>query len=171
MDRIEFALIYFPFDPKNTQSPKENKQPPPPAPGTSFVAEKGSADGWSKIKVTLTNVYMFKAVDQPGWRNNGTGFTAMTNGTDKVGIRIDIAAKGAVSYYDYAMSVTVKDGSGKLLFAKSEKIPKDGGSKWYTLTWDPAGVSGQLTIAASISGGNPESFTYFVSGGITSAAK
>lgn len=166
MDRIEFALIYFPFDPKNRKPPIEIKPPPPP-PGATFVAEKGSADAWSHIKVTLNNVSQFTSVDQRGWRNNGTGFTAMTSGTGAVGIRIDISAKAGVSYYDYDVAVTFKDGAGKVLYSKAEKLSKDGGSKWYSMTWDPGSGAGQLTISASISGGNPESFTYFVSGGVT----
>ena len=166
MDRIEFALIYFPFDPKNTKPPIEIKPPPPPA-GETFVAEKGSADAWSHIKVSLSNVSMFTSVDQPGWRNNGTGFTAMTSGAGAVGVRIDISAKPGISYYDYDVAVTIKDGAGKVLYSKAEKISKDGGSKWYSMTWDPGSGPGQLTVSASISGGNPESFTYFVSGGVT----
>lgn len=167
MDRIEFALIYFPFNPKNRQPPIENK-PAAPVPGATFVAEKGSADAWSHIKVTLSNVTMFTSADQRGWRNNGTGFTAMTSGTGAVGVRIDVAAKAGISYYDYDVSVTVKDGSRKILYTKADKLSKDGGSKWYSMTWDPGSGPGQLTVSASISGGNPESFTYFVSGGVTS---
>lgn len=166
MDRIEFALIYFPFDPKKTQPAIENKLPAP-IPGTTFVAEKGSADTWSHIKVTLSNVNLFTKVDQRGWRINGTGFTAMTSGTGAVGVRIDLSAKGGVSYNDYDVLVTVKDGSGKVLYTKAEKLSKDGGSRWYSMTWDPGSGPGQLTVSASISGGNPESFTYFVSGGVT----
>lgn len=165
IDRIEFALIYFPFDPKNATPPIVSAPPPPT--GSSFAAEKGTPDAWSHIKVTLNNVTQFTSVDQRGWRNNGTGFTAMTSGTGAVGIRIDVSAKAGVSYYDYDVAVTVKDGAGKVLYSKAEKLSKDGGSKWYSMTWDPGSGPGQLTVSASISGGNPESFTYFVSGGVT----
>jgi hypothetical protein len=164
MDRIEFALIYIPFDPGLQIQPIVQV---PSVTGASFVAEKGDGSTWSHIKVTLTNVTMFKSVDQPGWRNNGTGFTAMTNGSSKAGIRIDVTARGGISYEDYSLSLAVKTSNGQVLANESVRLSKDGGSKTFDLVWDPAAAQGDLNVSVSITGGNPESFTYFVSGGIT----
>ncbi len=156
MDRIEFALTYFPFNPKNAS---------PETPSSAAVAQKGAADSWSQITVSLSKVGGFKTEDRPGWRNNGTGFSAEAFGP--VSVRISIVGKGGVSYFDYKTKITVKSSDGKVLLAESPVLSKDGGNAAFTVNWTPSAAGSALDVSASISGGNPESFAYFVSGRVT----
>lgn len=165
MDRIEFALTYFPFN------YEPGKRDAPDLPGTStqgsFTAEKGSAEAWSHLRVTVGSVANFKTDDRPGWRNNGTGFSAMSIGTNPVTIRIDITGKAGVSYFDYTSAVSVKTSDGKTLLAEKPVISKDGGNRSYSVVWNPDLNPGNLTVSVSIAGGNPEGFIYFVVGSIS----
>jgi len=159
MDRIEFALTYFPFNPKNAVSETSS---------TASVAQKGSADSWSSISVSLSKVSNFKTEDRPGRRNSGTGFSAEAFGPFTV--RISIVGKGGVSYTDYKTNITVKSSDGKVLLAESPVISKGGGNASFTLNWSPPNTASAMDVSASISGGNSEGFTYFVSGRITTRA-
>lgn len=134
--------------------------------GATFTAEKGAADSWSHIRVTVGNVTNFKTEDRPGWRNNGTGFTAVSADSGSVTIKIDIIGKGGVSYFDYISSVSVKTSDGKILIAEQPVISKDGGNKSFSVVWDPAAKPGGVSIEIKIMGGNPEYFSYFVSGAL-----
>lgn len=134
---------------------------------SAHVAEKGTPDQWSNIRVTLSNVSDFKTKDQPGWRNNGTGFTARTGGMDPVHVKVDIKGKGNVSYFDYKVQTTVSAGYGKDIVRQEAIIPKEGGSKSYECSWDPRSTPGTLNISVHITGGNPEFFTYYVSGSVS----
>lgn len=153
MNKIEFALINFRYYRESGA-----------AAGATYTAQKGSADKWSDVRVTLTNVFDFKTKDAPGWRNNGTTFTAATSGGARVGIRIEIVAKGGVSYYDYDVDVTVKAANERLLLNEKTTISKDGGMKTFSAEWDPSSAPGGITVHAGIGGGNPEGFIYYVDG-------
>ncbi|MBX7054058.1 MAG: hypothetical protein K1X36_03805 [Pyrinomonadaceae bacterium] len=156
MDRIEFALTYFPFNPKNASSE---------TPSTAAVAQKGAADSWSQVTVSLNKVGGFKTEDRPGWRNNGTGFTAEAFGP--IAIRISIVGKGGVSYFDYTTNVTVRSSDGKVLLAERPVLSKDGGNASFNINWTPSSAGSAIDVNVSITGGNPEYFTYFVSGRVT----
>ena len=136
----------------------------PPAAGGSFTAEKGDASAWSHIRVSFGNLTSFKTEDSPGWRNNGTSFKGTAGANDRVSIKIDVTGKTGVSYFDYNTNVLVKSSDGRTLVAEKATIAKDGGNLSYSANWGPAGNGGEVTVSVSIQGGNPESFTYFVSG-------
>ena len=138
---------------------------PSPA-GGSFTAEKGDASAWSHIRVSFGNLTSFKTEDSPGWRNNGTSFKGTAGANDRVSIKIDITGKTGVSYFDYNTDVLVKASDGRTLVAEKATISKDGGNLSYSASWGPAGNGGQVTVSVSIMGGNPEFFTYFVSGSV-----
>jgi hypothetical protein len=156
MDKIEFAITYFQYYRDALAS----------APGATFTAEKGSADAWSDIRVTVGNVSGFQTEEQKGWRNNGTGFTAVAGARGRVPIRIEIVAKGNVSYSDYQVGAKVKTSDGIIVLENATTISKDGGMKSYSVEWDPQAGQGGLAIDVAISGGNPDSFVYYVSGRI-----
>lgn len=160
MNKIEFALINFPYYRESGAA----------AAGSSYTAQKGSAEKWSDVRVTLTNVFDFKTKDAPGWRSNGTTFTA-TSGSTRVGIRVEIVAKGGVSYYDYGVDVTVKAADERLLLNEKTTISKDGGMKTFSAEWDPASAPGGITVHAGIGGGNPEGFLYYVDGVVSRSSK
>ncbi|MBP6001811.1 MAG: hypothetical protein KA746_00120 [Pyrinomonadaceae bacterium] len=163
MDRIEFALVYFPF---NKEKAEGEATPSPAVSAGTYTAQKGSPEAWSDIRVTLSNVVDFKSEDAPGWRNNGTRFSAKTNGSGTVGIKITLTGKAGVSYTDYTTGIAVK-ADGKDLVADKPVISKDGGSRSYSAFWDPGSSQGELQISVSIAGGNPEGFIYYVSGRVT----
>lgn len=154
MDKIQFALINFRYYRESGAQPT----------GATYTAQKGGADKWSDVRVTLTNVADFKTKDAPGWRNNGTTFTANTSGNARVGIKVEIVAKGGVSYYDYSVDVTVTTADKRLLLNETTTISKDGGMKTFSAEWDPASAPGGITVHAGIGGGNPEGFIYYVDG-------
>jgi hypothetical protein len=145
--------------------------PVPVGPGGSFTAEKGAADAWSHIRVTLGNVSEFTTKDQPGWRNNGTGFKAKTSGRGSVPVKVEVRAKEKVSYFDYNLSVLIKNTNGnKEYLRQADKIPVAGGSRSYSYAWDAAANPGRLAVTVSIQGGNPETFVYYVDGVVELAA-
>ena len=140
-----------------------------PFPGRAqgtFTAEKGAADSWSDIKVTISNLAKFKTSDSQGWRNNGTEFSGNVAGSGPVTIIIELTARGGISYYDFKTEVMVKVSNVDLLVSDNPVISKDGGTKTYTATWDPSLKVGGVNITVSIMGGNPEFFTYYVRGWI-----
>ncbi|MBK7933763.1 MAG: hypothetical protein IPK01_09740 [Acidobacteria bacterium] len=159
MDRIEFALTYFPFNYKKGVVPSTMVTSK-----DAGVAEKGNAESWSHIRVTLAPVSGFTTEDKPGWRNNGTGFRAAMIGGGPLTVKIEITGKGGISYYDYTANVIVKTASGRSIIAETRKISTNGGSVSFSASMVPAENDGSLTIDVSISGGNPEGFTYYVSG-------
>jgi len=114
--------------------------------------------------VSFGNLTSFKTEDSPGWRNNGTSFKGTAGANDRVSIKIDVTGKTGVSYFDYSTNVLVKSSDGRTLVAEKATIAKDGGNLSYSANWGPAGNGGEVTVSVSIQGGNPESFTYFVSG-------
>ncbi|MFZ1454032.1 MAG: hypothetical protein WAT20_15100 [Ferruginibacter sp.] len=136
------------------------------APGQTYTVEKGAADSWSHIKVTISNLAKFKTSDSQGWRNNGTEFTGNVAGSGPVTITIELTALGGISYYDFKAEVMAKSSNVDVLVSDNPVISKDGGTKTYTATWDPSLKYGGLNITISIMGGNPEFFTYFVRGWI-----
>ncbi|MEQ1606102.1 MAG: hypothetical protein ABL999_14660 [Pyrinomonadaceae bacterium] len=155
MDRVEYAIRNFPFYRDQVT-----------AAGTSVTAEKGSAEAWSHLRVSLSNVIDFKSADSPGWRNNGTRFTGKAARQGKVPVRVEIVGKGGVSYFDYDFSVSVNAQGGAVLLNEKGKLSKDGGIKTFSFEWDPNVNPGSLSIMVNIGGGNPESFVYYVSGTI-----
>ncbi len=159
MDRIEFALTYFPFNYKKGSVPSTVK-----ASADAGVAEKGNAESWSHIRVTVSPVSGFKTEDKPGWRNNGTGFTANMTGGGPLTLKIEITGKGGVSYYDYTANVNVRAAAGRTIIAETRKISNNGGSVSFSASMVPAENDGSLNVNVSIAGGNPEGFIYFVSG-------
>lgn len=165
MDRIEFALIYFRFHRDPSQAAAGQS-----APAGEVVAEKGGGEGWSHLRVGLSNVSQFRTQDQPGWRNNGTGFSAVA-GRGTVNLRLDVSGKGGVSYDDYQLRASVQSASGRSLLSESSTLSKDGGSRNLAVQWDPSRDAGPLSVRLSLSGGNPEGFTYFVSGTIQPPGK
>lgn len=136
--------------------------------GGTYTAEKGKTDTWAHISVTVGNITDFKTTDSPGWRNNGTSFTAVAPGSGQVPVKVTITCLGNVSYFDYTTDIQVKTPDGKILVAERPTISKDGGSKTYSTTWDAGTAKGNLTVRASVTGGNPEYFTYYVSGSVSS---
>jgi hypothetical protein len=136
--------------------------------GGSYTAEKGKADSWSHIRVTVGNVTDFKATDSPGWRNNGTSFKAVSAVNGQVPVKVVITCLGKVSYFDYTTDVLIKTSDGKTLLAERPVISKDGGTKTYSAVWNAGAAKGGLTIRVSVTGGNPEYFTYYVSGTVVS---
>jgi len=159
MDRIEFALTYFPFNYKKGSVPATIT---PSAVGG--VAEKGNAESWSHIRVTVSPVTGFKTEDRPGWRNNGTDFRAAMTGPGPIVLKIDVTGKGGVSYYDYTANINVRTSAGRTIIAETRKISTNGGSVSFSASMVPAENDGSLNVNVSISGGNPEGFTYYVSG-------
>ncbi len=155
MDRVEFAIRYFPFYRDKVESSKN-----------SVVAEKGSADAWSHLRVSISNVADFKTVDSPGWRNNGTRFTARASGSGRIPVRVEIIGKGGVSYQDYEYSVSARTLAGVRVMSDGGKLSREGGMKTFNFEWDPVAAPGSLSIVVNIGGGNPESFIYYVSGSI-----
>lgn len=157
MDRIEFALIYFRFNRDASAAAT------PASAATNCLAEKGGGDAWSHLQVGLGNVTNFSTQDQQGWRNNGTSFEAVA-GSGTVNLRLNITAKGGVTYQDYQFSAQVRSSSGRMLLDQRGTISKDGGSQAFTAQWQPAQDPGPLEVRLTIAGGNPEGFAYFVSG-------
>ena len=155
MDRVEYAIRSFPFYRDNIS-----------ASGRSVAVEKGSADSWSHLTVSLANVTDLKTSDSPGWRNNGTSFSAKAAESRAIPIRVEIIARGGVSYADYDYSVTVKTAAGISILSERGKMSKEGATKSFSIEWNPATAPGRLSVSVSVSGGNPESFVYFVSGTI-----
>lgn len=158
MDRIQFALIYFRFH-------RQAAATTPPATTSGFVAQKGGPDTWSHLQVGLGNVSDFSTEDQTGWRNNGTGFKAVA-GSGTVPVQLAVSAKGDVTYEDYQLRASVRASNGRELLTEASTISRAGGSKSLSVQWQPAQDPGPLEVRLSLSGGNPESFTYFVSGRI-----
>ena len=161
MDRIEFALTYFPFNYK-----KGGVVPTITAGPATSVAEKGNAESWSHIKVTMSPVSGFKTEEKPGWRNNGTGFTAALTGRGPLTVKIEIAGKGGVSYNDYTANINVRTTSGRTIISETRKISSDGGSLSFSASMTPAQNDGSLNVNVSLAGGNPEGFIYYVSGSV-----
>jgi len=157
MDRIEFALTYFPFN--RSAAAKE----PAAASGSSFTVAKGKPGDWGQIAVAFGGLADLTSKDSPGWRNNGTDFSAKTAG-GPVSVKISVIGLGNVSYFDYDVGVSVKSSDGTTLMAESRKVSKDGGSLSFSTTWTPTAAGTELTVRVTITGGNPEYFTYFVSG-------
>lgn len=137
--------------------------------GQAKSAEKGAADSWSHLVVSVDNVIELTTSDQPGWRNNGTGFNARA-AIGIVMIKIDVSAKGGVSYFDYTFSVTVQASGAAPLLSEKGAISKDGGEQSFFAIWDPALSPGAVHVRVQITGGNPEFFTYFVDGIVQAAA-
>jgi len=139
----------------------------------THTAQKGGAadNSWSTVRVTLSNVYDFQTQDQRGWRNNGTGFTATTDGKGRVRVQIDIEARGGISYHDYEVGLRVQEtGGGRVLVDERRQISREGGRQSVTAEWDAAAARGGLSVRANIAGGNPESFIYYVEGTVQRAA-
>lgn len=155
MDRVEYAIRSFPFYRDKIS-----------ASGRSVAVEKGAADAWSHLTLSLANVTDLKTSDSPGWRNNGTSFSAKAAESGTIPIRVEIIARGGVSYADYDYSVTVKTAAGVSILSERGKMSKEGATKSLSIEWNPATAPGRLNVSVSISGGNPESFAYFVSGTI-----
>lgn len=132
-------------------------------------AEKGAADAWSHLVVSVGNAVELTTSDQPGWRNNGTGFNARA-AAGVVLIKIDVSANGGVSYFDYTFSVTVQAPGAAPLLSEKGAISKDGGAQSFVATWDPELSPGAVHVRVQITGGNPEFFTYFVDGIVQAAA-
>ncbi|MFT3745939.1 MAG: hypothetical protein QM785_16840 [Pyrinomonadaceae bacterium] len=153
MDRVEYAIRSFPFYRDRVS-----------AAAGSVAVEKGSTESWSHIIISLANVTDLKTADSPGWRNNGTSFTAKAAENGTVPIRVEIVAKGGVSYADYDYSVTIKTVAGVSIASEKGKLSKDGATKSYSFEWDPSIAPGPLSVTVSIAGGNPEGFIYYVSG-------
>lgn len=138
---------------------------------THTAQKGGAADSWSTVRVTLSNVYDFQTQDQRGWRNNGTGFTATTDGKGRVRMQIDIEARGGISYHDYEVGLRVQEtGGGRVLVDERRQISREGGRQSVTAEWDAAAARGGLSVRASIAGGNPEGFIYYVEGTVQRAA-
>ncbi len=138
---------------------------------THTAQKGGAADSWSTVRVTLSNVYDFQTQDQRGWRNNGTGFTATTDGKGRVRVQIDIEARGGISYHDYEVGLRVQEtGGGRVLVDERRQISREGGRQSVTAEWDAAAARGGLSVRASIAGGNPEGFIYYVEGTVQRAA-
>jgi hypothetical protein len=168
-DMVESAIRNFPFDVSAANDSRKSvvsTQNAISAPGGTFTAEKGTTDSWSDIKVTLGNVVKFKTEDKQSWRNNGTGFTAYAAGSGPVTIKIEVIGRAGVSYFDYNADVSVKASNVDMLVSDKPVISKDGGTKTYSVVWDPSAKPGGVNINVSIRGGNPDFFTYFVSGWI-----
>ena len=136
--------------------------------GQAKSAEKGAADAWSHLVVSVGNAAELTTSDQPGWRNNGTGFKARA-AAGVVPITIDVRAKGGVSYFDYNFSVTVQASGAAPLLSEKGTISKDGGTKSFSATWDQVRDPGGVHVHVAITGGNPEFFTYFVDGDVQAA--
>ncbi|MBL0055142.1 MAG: hypothetical protein IPP31_02910 [Chitinophagaceae bacterium] len=160
----EIARLHFP---KKAQpvvtAPTANT-----APGETYTAEKGAANAWAFIRVTMSNLGKFKSKDSPGWRNNGTEFIGYAAASGPVTIKIELTTLGGVSYFDYKAEVMVKASNVNLLVSDNPVISKDGGTKTYTASYDPSKTIGGVNIRVAVSGGNPEFFTYYVSGWIGS---
>ncbi|MCX7010653.1 MAG: discoidin domain-containing protein [Kiritimatiellaeota bacterium] len=138
----------------------------PPSPVGTFTAAK-EYHGWMTLRVTVGTVTKFKSEDRPGWKNNGTGFTAASVGSGPVTIKIEaIIGKGGSSYFDYAGNVSVKAADGTILAAEKLLIPKDGGNKTCSVVWTPTAKQDSVSVAVGLTGGNPEYYTFFVSGSI-----
>ena len=132
-------------------------------------AEKGgAADSWSHLVVSVGNAVALTTSDQQGWRNNGTGFNARV-GSGAVPIKIDVTAKGGVSYFDYTFEVTVQASGAAPLLSENGTISKDGGARSFSTTWDQARNPGAIHVHVQIRGGNPDFFTYFVDGVVQAA--
>ncbi len=137
--------------------------------GQVKTAEKGAADTWSHLVVSVGNAVELTTSDEPGWRNNGTGFKARA-AVGAVPIKIDVSAKGGVSYFDFNFSVTVEASAAAPLLSEKGTISKDGGTRSFSATWDPARSPGGVHVRVQITGGNPEFFTYFVDGNVQASA-
>ena len=135
-------------------------------PGRTYQAEKGDAESWSRVRVTVSNTTSLKAEDSPGWRNNGTRFAATTSIGSPVTVRVDVLGKGKVSYFDYTTNIVVKTSDGNVLVSEKPVISKDGGAVSYSASWSPSVKSNGISVDAQITGGNPEQFTYFVRGSV-----
>lgn len=132
----------------------------------NFSAVKGAANSWCQVKVNLGGLNDFKTADSPGWRNNGTTFSGTASGA--VPVTVEYVCLGGISYGNYAARLSVKSSAGTQLLLETFEISKDGGSRSFSASWIPGTAGEELEVSASVTGGNPESFTYYVSGRIAS---
>ncbi len=140
--------------------------------GRTFTAEKGAADQWSHLAVTIGNLADLKTTDRQGWRNNGTSFSSKAAGGGVVPVSISLTGKKGVSYADYTFKVTASaSGAGGTLLQQTGTLSKDGGNRTFSCTWDPVKNPGSLNVRVEITGGNPDFFTYFVSGSVDAPPK
>jgi len=118
------------------------------------------------IRVTVGSVVGFKSESVPGWRNNGTSFSATASQSDSLTIQGTIVTK-PWSYFDFNNSVTIK-ADGDVVFNQAPKIPKEGGSASFSFSFDPRKYpkARSLSIQVSSTGGNPETSTHWVGGTI-----
>lgn len=161
MDRIEFAMTYFPFDPSKTTAASTSA-------AGGIKVTKGKPGDWGQVIVTFSGAVELTSADSPGWRNNGTEFKGKASGPIKV--RIEVIGKGGVSYEDYTVNLLVRTPDGKTILGENKTISKDGGSLAYTVSFTPGSGSGEMNLKASITGGNPEFFTNYVSGRLSISA-
>lgn len=161
MDRIEYAMTYFPFDPSKTNATKT-----PATTGGTTVA-KGKPGDWGQVIITFSGAVDLTSTDSPGWRNNGTVFKGKAAGPIK--INIEVIGKADVSYEDYTVNLSIRAPDGKMIRNEKKTIPRSGGSVSYNLSYSPGSDAGDLELKASITGGNPEYFTYYVSGRLSMA--
>jgi len=135
---------------------------------SGFQADKYSSDKktlW--VRASVSNVSDYKSEDSPGYRYNGTSFSAKTSGKGTVQIRGTIYGIKDISGNPYRVSAVVKNTTtGKVLYQMDDTIPPSGGSKQFSYAWDPAQNPGSISIFASTYGSWVETppFTYFVKG-------
>ncbi|MDQ8154503.1 MAG: FecR domain-containing protein [Gemmatimonadota bacterium] len=122
----------------------------------------------AELRVSVGNTTGFTTELREGWRSNGTGFTAATSGTGAVPVTISIKGIAGVSYEDYKYDVTVTTGSDDTpLLKETGSIPVGGGSKSFTVTWDPRRNPGAMAVHVGILGWNPDRFGFFVDGTVS----
>lgn len=121
-----------------------------------------------QIRVTVGKTATFKTEDRPGWKNNGTGFIATTSGSGVVPINVAITTVAGISYEDFTYEFTAQAGSAEhALMLTSGTLSKNGGRKTLSVTWDPAKDPGWAAVRVRVTGNNPDRFTFFVEGTVS----
>lgn len=163
MDKIQFALIYFPFNRVSNTPISKNIE-------------------WrSSWAVITANVNGINALNSSNI-TNGIKFTGQANSANKIKIegKVDAnsAGKGNMvnlegeavcsqNEKDYSVKINIRS-DGASLYSISPKIPCTGGEANFSYIFDPAKLPNKknLTIDITISGGRPEYGTGSVSGNI-----
>ena len=164
MDKIQFALIYFPFN------KVENN------PTSKYVEWRAN---WATISAWVNGVNTLKA----SAITNGTQFTGQANTINKLKIEGTVQANSAgaggnvvgldgeaictKNETDYKVKINIKS-EGLSLYTLSPTIPCTGGETKFSYIFDAAKLPNKknLTVEVTISGGRTEFGTGVVSGNI-----
>jgi hypothetical protein len=164
MDKIQFALIYFPFNPVSNN------------PISKTIEWKSN---WAKISANISGINSFNSSNI----TNGVKFEGQANSANKIKIEglvdANSAGKGgdivnlegeaicSKNEKDYSVKINIKS-DGVSLYTLSPTIPCTGGEAKFSYLFDPAKLANKknLTIEAAISGGRAEFGTGIVSGNI-----